>query len=918
MWLVFLLIAGILRASYAQGATWARTYGGGGNDGATAVSLLPDGNLMVAGYTESSGLTRPWAMKLDLKGDVIWTRAYTYYKGDNLVTSVSALPDGRAVIVGMQQRGYWGWIMLLDEDGDTLWTKTFGVPKDVAVLPDGSFVVAGSSKGDLWVCKLDSEGNVIWDKTYGGDEEDTAESIAPLQEGGFIVVGATKSFGVRKQNGWVLRLDSEGNLVWSSTYSGKYRVEFKDVYILPDNSLLLTGGSSLDYGALKLDFEGNVIWTWNPYYIESVALLPDGNLVAVGYGYSNVFIRGYMRLSDIYICKLDIQSGHVLWRKTYGAIWENDKARAVCMLPDGSIIVVGTTESFGAGKEDAFVMKLDSEGMLRDIEITYPEEGARLRLGDFCPISWFWPFMPEGECRFSVTYSRGWDFSRIVDVPYNIWGHPWAVPCQGDVTLKVEAELDGEVVASGTRRFISYGVARPRVMRADIYGTEEWDDGARGACQLPGGRLAVVGSMTVDYDSDSWVQVYDGNWDVLWRRTYGEGNYEEHAYGVCPAPEDGLFVVGSKSGPGEDDVWVLRLGKWGDVMWDAMFGGIRDDRASAVCPTRDGGAVVAGRTMSFAAGCYDVYVLRLGPDGKLVWDLSFGGREHDWAEDVARVPEGGFVVAGMTFSYGRGWSDAWLIRLDEDGTPLWMRTYGGEGMDWASSILPLPGGDFLVAGGTRNPGEGSDALLLRVDGDGNLIWSRTYGGDGSEEARSLSVSHDGNLLVAGMKDYDFWLMEVDEDGEVLWERTYGGKDVDEAYGVVAFPDGRMALAGGTKSFGPWDEDILVLLLDERETFVWAEEEEGESSCGFMSPYPNPFNVSLVIPFSLARYGKVRVEVYNSMGRLVWRASGTYGPGVHMVAWDGRDMNGRPASSGVYVVRTRTGEGGYVRKVSLVR
>ena len=137
MWLVFLLIAGILRASYAQGATWARTYGGGGNDGATAVSLLPDGNLMVAGYTESSGLTRPWAMKLDLKGDVIWTRAYTYYKGDNLVTSVSALPDGRAVIVGMQQRGYWGWIMLLDEDGDTLWTKTFGAPKDVLALPDG-------------------------------------------------------------------------------------------------------------------------------------------------------------------------------------------------------------------------------------------------------------------------------------------------------------------------------------------------------------------------------------------------------------------------------------------------------------------------------------------------------------------------------------------------------------------------------------------------------------------------------------------------------------------------------------------------------------------------------------------------------------------------------------------------------------
>src|SRR3989338_1942922 len=290
-----------------------------------------------------------------------------------------------------------------------------------------------------------------------------------------------------------------------------------------------------------------------------------------------------------------------------------------------------------------------------------------------------------------------------------------------------------------------------------------------------------------------------------WAATYG-GEGWDVAESVQQTREGGYIVAGSTKsfGAGKDDVWVLKLGPDGTIEWQKTYGGTSSDWANSVQQTSDGGYIVAGGTESFGAGDSDVWVLKLIPDGGIEWQKAYGGTSSDWASSVQQTSDGGYVVAGGTKSFGAGKADVWVLKLRVDGTGEWQKTYGGAKGDSAWCIQQTSDGGYVVAGATAS----FDVFLglskfwvLKLRADGTVEGQRAYGGESGEVARSIQQTSEGGYIVAGetnsfgVRGSNIWVLKLSPDGMVEWQESYGAGNSSEAYSIQQTSDGGYIVGG---------------------------------------------------------------------------------------------------------------------------
>jgi hypothetical protein len=208
---------------------------------------------------------------------------------------------------------------------------------------------------------------------------------------------------------------------------------------------------------------------------------------------------------------------------------------------------------------------------------------------------------------------------------------------------------------------------------------------------------------------------------------------------------------------------------------------------SSVQQTSDGGYVVLGTTMSFEPrdtaathwGDANVYLLRLDEFGDTLWSRRYGGTCDDYGNSVQQTSDGGYIVAGTSSSFGRGDADVYLAKVDSSGHMLWSRTYGGHGTDVVWSVRQTRDGGYVLAGKTNSFSILSDfdAYLVRTNSDGDTMWTRTYGCLIDDAAYSVDTTSDGGFIVAGSTESSvsggMYLLKVDGTGETLWTRYYG-------------------------------------------------------------------------------------------------------------------------------------------------
>jgi PKD repeat protein len=249
---------------------------------------------------------------------------------------------------------------------ETWWAKTFGAAgsfgndrgETIQATADGGFIVAGWAAlgADLWISKLNSDGTIRWQKAYAGSLGDKADSVEVTADGGCIVAGNTFSFGDSLHPDiWLLKLDAEGNPEWERLYGD---IDTQRVGAIEektqDGGYIVCGEGNFKFWILKLNADGTVAWEktyddggWNRANgIEETA---DGGYIVAGDGDTGMWVL-----------KLNAD-GTVAWQKTYGGVGL-DGASSIVLTLDGGYVMAGSTTSFGQGKYDVWLMKINADG----------------------------------------------------------------------------------------------------------------------------------------------------------------------------------------------------------------------------------------------------------------------------------------------------------------------------------------------------------------------------------------------------------------------------------------------------------------------------------------------------------------------------------------------------------------------------
>jgi uncharacterized delta-60 repeat protein len=322
---------------------------------------------------------------------------------------------------------------------------------------------------------------------------------------------------------------------------------------------------------------------------------------------------------------------------------------------------------------------------------------------------------------------------------------------------------------------------------------------------------------------DFWILKLDSNGSPQWQKAYG-GAGSDYANSIQQTSDGGYIVAGYTYPTGAPaDFWVLKLDSNGSPQWQKTYGGSNYDYAYSIQQTADGGHIVAGSTMKTFGD--DAWILKLDSGGGIIWQKTYGKDivtgDNDYAYSIQQTTDGGYIVAGETWSFGTG-GDFWVLKLNSDGTVAWQKAYGGTGSDSANSIRQTSDGGYIVAGETWSFGTGGDFWVLKLNSDGTVAWQKTYGGTGSDTANSIHQTSDGGYIIGGGTNSfgvglgNFWILRLNSDGVIAWQKTYGGTGGieigDTASSIQQITDGGYIVAGNTPSFGAGSSDFWVLKL----------------------------------------------------------------------------------------------------------
>lgn len=353
------------------------------------------------------------------------------------------------------------------------------------------------------------------------------------------------------------------------------------------------------------------------------------------------------------------------------------------------------------------------------------------------------------------------------------------------------------------------------------FGGSGWDTGET-IIQTSDGGYAVLGS-TKSFGAegyDFWMLRLDAKGGVVWQKTFG-GFDNEIGRCVIQTSDGGFALAGfvGSFGAGQADGWLLRLDPDGNIIWENAYGGYLQDDAFAIVENDDGGLTIAGGTRSAGAGSSDFWVFRVDASGEPLWSKTYGTADYDFAYDIVTTSDGGYAITGGVHCFAQ--CDFWLLRLDADGSVVFDSTYGGDAREWGNAITATRDGGFVVVAETSSFGSSSDAWVVKTDAAGAVIWEKAFGGALSDEAFGITESPDGTLVVTGSA-YDPaasfvspWAMKLDQDGHVLWRKSLQTPGAwNHVTSPVATSDGGYVVTGLTNgAIRPRDGDLLVAKLD---------------------------------------------------------------------------------------------------------
>jgi uncharacterized delta-60 repeat protein len=454
--------------------------------------------------------------------------------------------------------------------GQSYWKRTYGgnYPEQMLFQPDGSVLILGSKApssadyDDIWIIKGNSLGDILWSKTYGGSSYDNPRQILSQSDGTSLILGYTNSYGTAKQDIWLLKINSEGDTLWTKTY----------------------GGSNYDYPTEML-------------------LQPDGSILILGY--TDSFGAGN---KDIWLLKVN-SFGDTLWTKTFGGI-HDDVPVKMLLQSDGSILVLGVTN---------------------------------LIFSDVAPI--------------------------------------------GDILLF-------KVNSSGN------------TLWTKIYGESGYNSPTQMLLQSDGSMLITgITNFNGAENQSIWLLKVNSVGDTLWTKTYG-GIHNSNPTQMILQPDSSILILGQTNYFLSDvnssrNIYLLKANSLGDTLWTKIYGGVKGSSPTQMQLQPDSSILILGTTNLFLPGGGDIMLLKVNSFGDTLWTKKYGGAGVDFPTQMLQKPDGSIFILGFMASYG---TSIWSVINDQyayKDINFFFKIPGySDSLNQIHEPIKVPSGMKVSAGGT--------------------------------------------------------------------------------------------------------------------------------------------------------------------------------------------------------------------------
>ena len=352
----------------------------------------------------------------------------------------------------------------------------------------------------------------------------------------------------------------------------------------------------------------------------------------------------------------------------------------------------------------------------------------------------------------------------------------------------------------------------------------------------------VIGKTTENYDF--WVLKFNSDALLEWNKTYG-GSGDDRGNSLIETSDGGFALLGYSdsvdgdvtTNNGNRDFWVVKIDAFGTLTWQKSFGYAGADEGMSILETSDNHFILSGVLDVSASGGEgnldrfstrhaggDYWSIKITPTGNFVWSRYYGGSFTDNPAGVVENASNNLITVGgsdsndVDITNNKGSYDFWVVKSTYDGDIVWEKSFGGSEIDEARGIVSSGDGNHVIVGDTRSNEQdvslnngAADLWLIKISGDGDVLWNSSIGGSNFDVGRSIDLTFDGGFIIAGSSrssdgdvlqnqgQNDAWIVKINAFGELLWETTVGGSEIDFAYDSVQLNNGTIIAVGETNS-----------------------------------------------------------------------------------------------------------------------